>query len=123
MIFSINLPLPPSTNRLWRHMVAKGGQARVYKSREYIEWTRVADRYLLAGREPGWAQAMIVGPFDCEIVLDRKKLRGGDPDNRVKALLDWLQSRGIVKNDKHVRELKVTVGECELGCRITVTSV
>jgi len=39
----------------------------------------------------------IYGPFEVQILL--ADTGRGDGDNRIKALLDWLQSRDIVRND------------------------
>src|SRR5271166_341372 len=86
----IDLPMPPSTNRLWR-----SGRGRVYKSKQYLDWMDAADAHVMASRQ--FPKRKITGPFTIHIALNT--LEGGDGDNRIKAPLDWLQSRDIVRND------------------------
>lgn len=125
MQFTIDLPIPPSENKLWRGTRVNDPRRKIrfYKSKAYLRWIKIADGYLLASRPRGWAQAMITGEFDAELLLDRKLLRGGDGQNRSKAVWDWLQSRHVIKNDKYLRTLYLVVGEHELGCKVTVRSI
>jgi hypothetical protein len=54
MSTSIDLPLPPSTNRLWR-----SGRGRVYRSKRYMVWCRAAGLEL-ALRKPARTTGAVV---------------------------------------------------------------
>jgi hypothetical protein len=77
---SVNLPTPPSVNRLWC-----SGRGRVFRSKAYLDWIRAADAELMASRQ--MPKRRIEGPFAAHITLSRKVR--GDVDNRVKGLLDF----------------------------------
>jgi Holliday junction resolvase RusA-like endonuclease len=107
----IDLPAPPSVNRLWR-----SGRRRVFRSRAYTDWIRLADAELMARRQ--MPKKRIDGPFAAHITLSQKVR--GDVDNRIKGLLDFLQSREIIRNDSDCQRLTVERGEAEAGCRLTL---
>ena len=44
----------------------------------------------------------------------------GDLDNRAKGVLDWLQSRSVIVDDKYCERLLLEWGEAPTGCRVTV---
>lgn len=88
------LPLPPSTNALWRRV---GNKTLI--SAPYRAWKEAA----------GWeAKSQLVGipqitgAFAVKIEIDPGR---GDLDNRLKAILDLCQSSGAVANDKNLAEL------------------
>ena len=111
----LDLPLPPSANRIWRYVP---GSTRTVLTEAYQEWKRAADQFALAqlgaGREP------IAGPFAVTITLDRERHKRGDPDNRIKPALDYLQRSGVVANDKHLERLTLQYGLAPEGMRLTV---
>jgi Holliday junction resolvase RusA-like endonuclease len=107
---SVNLPIPPSVNRLWR-----SGRRRVFRSKAYLDWIRAADLTVMARRQ--FPKLKISGPFEAHIVFAAAR---GDVDNRVKGVLDWAESREIIRNDSDCRRLVVERGEAELGCRLTL---
>jgi crossover junction endodeoxyribonuclease RusA len=107
----LDLPAPPSVNRLWR-----SGRKRVFRSKAYVDWLRAADAAVMASRR--FPKKKIEGPFAAHVTLSRKVR--GDLDNRVKGLLDFLQSREIIKNDSNCKRLTVERGEAEAGCRLTL---
>jgi Holliday junction resolvase RusA-like endonuclease len=110
----IDLPMPPSVNAIWR-----SGRRRVFRSAAYTNWIRLADAELMARRQ--FPKKKIEGPFAAHITLSRKVR--GDLDNRVKGLLDFLQSREIIRNDSDCQRLTVERGEAAAGCRLTLTAV
>jgi Holliday junction resolvase RusA-like endonuclease len=111
----LDLPMPPSVNRIWR--ANKAGPQRVSKSPEYRQWLAHADKVAMTtGQFRGLK--MITGPFEATIVLHRQR---GDLDNRHKGLLDWLQSRGVIADDKYCERLVLEWGEAPTGCRVTIT--
>lgn len=110
----IDLPYPPSINRIWR--ANKAGPQHVSKSPEYRAWLRHADQITLATAQFRGLKT-IMGPFEAKIVLKRQR---GDLDNRAKGVLDWLQSRLVVADDKFCERLVMEWGEAPAGCRVTV---
>lgn len=122
----IDLPMPPSVNRIWR--AAKAGKRRVSRSVAYRDWLLQADRLALATgalkRRP-----MITGRFIAQIVLPFEYIddMGRDPpfdvDNRTKGVLDWAQGRGLIANDRRCMLMTIRWGyhwEAPTGCRLTL---
>lgn len=110
----LDLPMPPSVNRIWR--ANRAGPNKVSRSSEYKSWLRHADSMTMAMAQFRGLKT-IVGPFEAKIVLRRQR---GDLDNRAKGILDWLQSRGVIADDKFCERLVVEWGEAPAGCRVTV---
>ncbi len=124
MKYSVNLPFPPSTNRLWRT-----SYNRVHISTEYARWKRTADGMFyeqFSNKRPQRIEFL----FTIHIVLGRQ-FRGGsngragytDGDNRTKAVLDWCQRAGLVKDDKFCEAWPGEWGEAPTGCRITLEAL
>lgn len=110
----IDLPTPPSTNRIWR--ANRAGPKRVSKSKEYTSWLKSADALAMStGQFKGIKT--IVGPFEAHIVIKRVR---GDLDNRAKGVLDWLQSRGVIADDKFCERLTLEWGDAPAGARVTL---
>src|ERR1019366_6375800 len=114
----IDLPMPPSTNRIWAR--SPGG---VTLSKDYRVWKDCADRFVMY--TGAWRGATkIAGRFTVEIVLDiNERRRTGDLDNRIKAALDWCQSSELIRNDSDCDELRAYWGEAPHGCKITLREV
>jgi Holliday junction resolvase RusA-like endonuclease len=110
----IDLPTPPSVNRIWR--ANRAGPNKVSISPEYKVWKKHADGMALSMAQFRGLKT-IVGPFEAKIVL--KRIRG-DLDNRSKGVLDWLQSRGVIADDKFCERLVLEWGDAPTGCRVTV---
>ena len=113
----IDLPYPPSVNRLWRR-----GAEGMFLSKEYVAWKKAADNLALAtavlrGRK------RIDGAFEAHVVLARdQRGRNSDLDNHgSKAVLDWAQRVELIANDKHCERLVVEYGEAPHGCRLVLT--
>jgi Holliday junction resolvase RusA-like endonuclease len=114
----LDLPMPTSTNRLYGR--GRGPVAYVHRSDEYVSWMEEADMAVMADR--AYPKRTIAGPFEVVIMLSRK--HRGDGDNRIKAALDWLQSREIVRNDVDCRRGSwawVDPGQAPRGCRVILT--
>lgn len=115
----IDLPPPPSVNRIWRHQ-----RGHVYKSKEYVSWQRECDAVVVLNRQYP-RDNKIIGPFEFCLYLSRAGCNG-DGDNRIKAILDWLQSREIIANDKDCQKGRwewVPAAEAPLGCRVHLRSL
>ena len=96
---TIDLPMPPSVNRVWR--VGVGG--RVYTDARYVAWKRTAGWELVRqkpGRFPPGAQVAVT-------IRAGKAKRARDIDNLSKALLDLLQAHCVVANDRDVHSIAI----------------
>lgn len=111
----LDLPMPPSTNRIWAR-----SPDGITLSKDYRLWKDNADRFVLY--TGAWRRATkITGRFTCEIILDQnERKRTGDLDNRIKATLDWLQSRELIRNDSDCDALSVRWGDAPHGCCVTL---
>lgn len=107
----LDLPPPISVNRIWRK--TKTG---VIKSSAYTKWIARADAMLIEMDQIKGVRP-IAGKFTSLIVVRRSNL---DLDNNSKVVLDFLQSRNFIVNDKLCEELTLRWGEAPTGCRVTV---
>jgi hypothetical protein len=113
----LDLPMPTSTNSLYTRS-RKG----ICRSVAYVRWAEDADMTVMAAR--AYPRRKITGPFETEILLSTE--HGGDGDNRIKAALDWLQSRDIVRNDSDCRRGSWKWVDPEMapsGCRVILRSL
>lgn len=91
---TLTLPFPPSANRIWRT-----GKGRTYLNPKYKAWKDEAFACYLQQKKV--AGHPIAGHFTYHITLDEKKRKvARDGDNRNKAPLDFLQSVGLIEDDK-----------------------
>jgi Holliday junction resolvase RusA-like endonuclease len=111
----VDLPFPPSVNQIWRY------GRKVHRSKKYLDWLAAADMAVRANRQ--FPKRKITGLFEAHIILGENHGRG-DLDNRIKALLDYAQSRDLIRNDSDCRRL---VAEWWLahdhGCRLTLRGI
>lgn len=118
---SFDLPYPPSVNRIWRSSTKSAGK-QVYIAPSYRKWKDHANALLMTKR--GWMLRRIVGPFSVDIALCPPKGHPrGDLDNRIKAVLDFLQAATIISNDKHCQMICAhwaLEGGAPEGCRVVV---
>lgn len=121
----LDMPAPPSTNRIWHHR-----HGHVYKSKEYVAWQKEAGWAILANRQ--FPKDKIAGPFEICVYIARSAR--GDLDNFLKALLDFLQPMrkagdgriGIIADDKHCQKIRmewVPTADAPLGCRVHLRSL
>jgi Holliday junction resolvase RusA-like endonuclease len=110
----LNLPFPISANRLWR-----SNRNRVHISPEYHKWKIAADGlfYLYLS---GKTRPQMIGKFTVSIILGDHERRRGDGDNRIKCVLDWLQSRSLIRNDSMCDGGAWSWGEAPEGCRVII---
>jgi len=110
----LDLPMPTSTNRLYGR-----GRKGVHRSAEYVRWMEEADMAVMADK--AYPRRKIAGPFGVVIMLSRE--HRGDGDNRIKAAMDWLQSRDIVRNDSDCQNglwMWVAPELAPRGCRVVL---
>lgn len=95
MSYTLFLPQPTSVWKLYR-----GTGRRRHRSPEYEAWlTEAGLACVVRPRTPlPQAEVVIVRPADCRL----------DIDNGLKAILDLLQMKGYVGNDKHVKEMHIS---------------
>ena len=116
----LQLPTPPSTNRLWR--TTKHG--RTYQPAEVVAWKRTAAWTAKSiGIEP------ITGPVGVRIaLLPRMTVRGKatkrriDLDNAIKAVLDALNGVAYA-DDSQVIDIHARIGQPVLNGGLTVEVV
>ena len=108
----IDVPVPPSVNR-----TRKVNWAAIPLVKK---WKAKADMLLMASGQYRQAKALAIhGPYDLTIVLNRKLCKQ-DPDNPVKAAIDYLRRIGLIANDspKYAERTLIVWGEAPEGCRL-----
>lgn len=120
---AIDLPWPPSANRIWRsRRNKKSGKLSVYRSPNYTRWQKQAGLEWMVQKPKGFQ--ILGGKFRAWIVLCPPPNLWGrkwDKDNRVKALFDILQSLSIIQDDSLCHQHEVRLGEpaeAPMGARI-----
>jgi len=97
-MIAIDLPFPPSTNRLTRH-AAKGGKLLSYTNPDYVSWRKEAEGMFMQQKRS--CGEPIKGFFSYHIALDKTRWpKARDGDNRGKAVLDFLEAMGLIEDDK-----------------------
>lgn len=116
--FTLRLPLPPSTNALYRNV---RGIGRV-KTGKYKSWRRVAEGYAWR-QKPVGGFPRFEGDFEVIILIPAKTR--GDVDNRAKATLDILTAWQMISDDRHAQAVTIrrVLDMPADECRVTVRSV
>ncbi len=92
-MITLDLPLPPSVNRLWRN-----GNGKTFRSKEYKLWISQADALFL--QQKSRLPKMLCGRFTSILRLVPSSNRAMDCDNRIKAALDFCVRVGLIEDDK-----------------------
>ena len=96
-----SLPIPPSVNRLYANAPGAGeGHKGRRKTAAYRDWLQLAQADLLQARAD---VSPVPPPYGIRITLNID--RRSDLDNRAKAILDLLQSLGVLADDRQVDQL------------------
>lgn len=109
---SLELPMPPSTNRIWRN-----GQGRNYRSAEYMRFIRAVSLAVVAAGAPTFDDKRL----EVHIRLHPATRARQDIDNRIKACLDALTHAGVMLDDSQVDVLVVDRGQIVKGGKSVVT--
>lgn len=121
IVTEVHLPFPPSVNNIWQHN--KAGRFRVSRSEGYRAWIKAADNQALAFAQLRGAR-MITGHFTAQIILSIGRRQSNyDCDNRIKAVLDWAQSRRLIVNDSFCDRVSSEWGHAPHGCRLILREV
>lgn len=119
---SLRLPIPPSTNQLWRHGRKRGTS---YRSPEYVRW--IANANILAAMQNKLYGVPTDMPVEISLTVhEGRGWRGGrDLDNVLKAVLDWLAHHRYIVTDnwKSVQKIMVKMGPVEMPARIAFVQV
>ena len=113
-MIKLELPLAPSTNRLWK--VGKGG--RMYRSPEYMAWLE----------EAGWmvkaqTKAQILGRYIIHISATKPDKRRRDLDNLLKSTSDLLVKTKVVDDDSDCQAIAAEWGEHGIPMVVTVYGI
>jgi crossover junction endodeoxyribonuclease RusA len=104
-MIALQLPYPPSANRLWRNVPGKG----TLKSKAYREWLEEATVWI-ATQAKG---QFIGGRFCVSILADAPDRRRRDLDNLAKPCLDALTLSGVVGDDSLARKVILEWSDAE----------
>lgn len=102
MIFSCELPFPPSANTYYRR-----GRFATYLSESGRNYKITVSKLLADLYAPKFGESKV----KITMILRPKDKRKIDIDNRIKAVLDSLESGGLFDNDFQVDHLEVIRGE------------
>ena len=86
--------LPPSVNAIWRFTKA----GKMYRTKEYQTWAN-SEGWTVNAQMRG--QHCFIGPVFLTIAMRRPNVRS-DLDNRLKGVVDLMQSLEVIANDKDV---------------------
>lgn len=106
----LRLPLPPSVNSLYYNRRGGKGRGRI-KTPAYRRWIAEADGWYLLQKR---SLKSMSGKLEIQIRLPGIR---GDATNRIKAIEDYLVSRGITGDDRHNHKVSVEIVP-ELDCCI-----
>lgn len=115
--FTVTLPWPPSTNRIWRN-VAVHGQPRTLLSEEGRRFRTTAAQMCMLG---GVNNRQLAGRLAVSLVACPPDRRARDLDNVLKATLDALTHAGVWLDDSQIDLLSVERAQVVKGGELRVT--
>jgi Holliday junction resolvase RusA-like endonuclease len=95
---TLNLPLPPSVNQAYGNRRGNKGRGR-YKTSAFKAWLRNADAHYTM--QSLGLRGRIYGPYHVTFYMP-ESIRA-DEDNLIKPVLDWMVSRQLTSDDRHMR--------------------
>jgi len=121
---AIDLPFPPSVNRVWRSR-RLNGRVIVHRSTTYTKWMKQAHLEWMAQKPPGLFKTIDQG-FKYTLILSRPDRRRRDSRNYDKAVLDWAQHAGLIKDDSLALDSRIRWGldeEAPMGARLIIKTL
>ncbi|WP_421329865.1 RusA family crossover junction endodeoxyribonuclease [Aeromonas veronii] len=115
--WTVTLPWPPSTNRIWRN-VAVSGKPRTLLSQEGRVYRKAAADACLVAKLAG---KQIPDRLALRLVVQAPDRRARDLDNTVKAVQDALTHAGLWLDDSQIDRLLVERGPVVKGGMVSVT--
>lgn len=115
--WTVTLPWPPSTNRIWRN-VAVRGKPRTLLSDEGRRFRSAAAQQCLLNRLAG---LRLDGRLQVVLLACPPDRRARDLDNTLKATLDALTHAGVWLDDSQIDLLTVQRGRVVKGGELQVT--
>ncbi len=115
--WTMTLPWPPSTNRIWRN-VAVSGKPRTLLSQEGRVYRKAAADACLVAKLAG---KQIPDRLALRLVVQAPDRRARDLDNTVKAVQDALTHAGVWLDDSQIDRLLVERGPVVKGGMVSVT--
>ena len=115
--WTVTLPWPPSTNRIWRN-VAVSGKPRTLLSQEGRAYRKAAADACLVAKLAG---KQIPDRLALRLVVQAPDRRARDLDNTVKAVQDALTHAGVWLDDSQIDRLLVERGPVVKGGMVSVT--
>ncbi len=115
--WTVTLPWPPSTNRIWRN-VAVSGKPRTLLSQEGRVYRKAVADACLAAKLAG---KQIPDRLALRLVVQAPDRRARDLDNTVKAVQDALTHAGVWLDDSQIDRLLVERGPVVKGGMVSVT--
>ena len=118
-VLAISLPWPPSTNKIWRHVVI-AGSPRVLTSREGREYREAARRAVMS--DPmAFFRKRLTGQLAVRLSCFPPDNRRRDLDNLAKAVLDALTHAGVWEDDSQIDLLQIERVRNTPNGRVSVT--
>ena len=115
--WTVTLPWPPSTNRIWRN-VAVSGKPRTLLSQEGRVYRKAAADACLVAKLAG---KQIPDRLALRLLVQAPDRRARDLDNTVKAVQDALTHAGVWLDDSQIDRLLVERGPVVKGGMVSVT--
>ena len=115
--WTVTLPWPPSTNRIWRN-VAVSGKPRTLLSQEGRVYRKAAADACLVAKLAG---KQIPDRLALRLVVQAPDRRARGLDNTVKAVQDALTHAGVWLDDSQIDRLLVERGPVVKGGMVSVT--
>jgi crossover junction endodeoxyribonuclease RusA len=116
-VVNLQIPLPPSVNRLWRTTKNVGG---MYRSAKYTAWIKEAYAMILIQMR---GQKRVRGEYKLTIECTKPDRRKRDLDNILKALSDILTHSGVIEDDSLCVWLEARWVEVGPPCSVVIQGV